>query len=185
MSPTRRSTTRDGTKSNTGAARPPNIGRSMPIPAVPPRRTEAMRTRRLTGCVRIATAIPASEPNVPGDLGMSPTPSALAIASAMRGFLRGVSGATVALVFVVIGVGQIENDRLALAFSVLFLVVDRCAITFIKDRIGDHVLFAGPVAQVPKTAALAAEGKIRVYRCIGRRLANRKFVLHGRFVSRV
>src|SRR5713101_9553541 len=77
----------------------------------------------------------------------------------MRGFLRGVSGATVALVFVVIEVGLIENDRLALGFSVLFLIVDRCAITFIKDWIGDHVLFAGPVAQVPQTAALAAEGK--------------------------
>src|SRR5713226_3070662 len=86
-------------------------------------------------------------------------PIALAIASAIRGFLRGVSSAGAALVFVVIGVGQIENDRLALASSVLFLVVDRSAITFIKDRLGDHVLFAGPVAQVPQTAALAAEGK--------------------------
>src|SRR6266487_1253015 len=109
----------------------------------------------------------------------------------MRGFLRGVSGATVALVFVVIAVGLIENDRLALAFAVLFLVVDRsavslivdrCAITFIKDRIGNHVLFAGPVAQVPQTASLAAEGKIRVYRRIGRRFANRTFVHHDRFV---
>src|SRR6266571_2136057 len=103
----------------------------------------------------------------------------------MRGFLRGVSGATVALVFVVIAVGQIENDRLALAFAVLFLVVDRSAVAFIKDRLGDDVLFAGPVTQVLQTAALAAEGKMRVYRRIGRRFANWAFVRHHRFVSQV
>src|SRR5207249_2523085 len=128
---------------------------------------------RLTGCVRIATAIPTSEPNVPGALGMYPTPKAVAIASASRGFWGGVWGAAVASVFGVIRVVQvivqIRDNGVPLACS---------NVIFIENWFGDHVFLAGPVTQVPFPATLAAKREVRLDRRVSLRFANGAFVLH-------
>src|ERR1700720_2482788 len=104
---------------------------------------------------------------------MYPTPNAVAIASASRGFLRGVSGAAVGSVVGVIRVVQIvvqrKDDGVPLAFTSVF---------FSEDRFGHHVLLAGPVTQVPFPAALAAKRKVRVDRGVGLRFANGAFVFH-------
>src|SRR5437660_1584235 len=129
---------------------------------------------RLTGCVRIATAIPTSEPNVPGALGMYPTPKAVAIASASRGFWGGVWGAAVASVFGVIRVVQvivqIRDNGVPLACS---------NVIFIENWFGDHVFLAGPVTQIPFPAALAAKREVRVDRTVSRCFADGALVLHG------
>src|SRR5215472_86331 len=135
-----------GTSNKNGTRCPFSIGTSIPTP--PYRNTTtATNSRRLMGCVRMAMIIPAREPNVPGTLGMYPAPSAVAIAKANRGFLGSASAAAVALVLGVIGLLEIQSDSLALVFRHLFLV---------KDRLGDDVLLAGPVAEIVHTATLAA-----------------------------
>src|SRR5712692_5786238 len=95
------------------------------------------------------------------------------MASAKRGFLRGASVAAVASVFVVIRsvqvIVQIKDDGVPLAFSKVF---------FIEDWFGNHVFLAGPVAQVPFPAALAAEREVRVDRRVRLRFADGTFVLH-------
>src|SRR5882762_9351069 len=132
-----------------------------------------MVTIRLTGCVRIATAIPTNEPNVPGALGMYPTPRAVAIASASRGFLGSASAVAVASMFGVIAVFRVvvqrEDDGVLFAFTVVF---------FSEDWFGHNVFLAGPVAQVAFPAALAAKRKLRVDRRVRLRFANGTFVLH-------
>jgi len=69
-----------------------------------------------------------------GDLGMYPTPNAVAIASASRGFLRGVSGAAVASMVGVIRVVQIvvqrKDDGVPLAFTSVFFSEDRSDTTY-------------------------------------------------------
>src|SRR6202158_6459113 len=104
---------------------------------------------------------------------MYPTPSAVAIASASRGFLRGVSGAAVASVVGVIRVIQIlvqrKDDGVPLASTSVF---------FSEDRFGHHVLLAGPVPQVPFPAAFAAKRKVCMNRGGGLRFANGGLVFH-------
>src|SRR6266851_9254258 len=98
------------------------------------------------------------------------------MASAKRGFLRGASVAAVASVFVVIRsvqvIVQIKDDGVPLAFSKVF---------FIEDWFGNHVFLAGPVAQVPFPAALAAKREVRVDRRVGFHFANGALVFHGAF----
>src|SRR5260370_9199337 len=105
---------------------------------------------------------------------MYPTPNAVAIASASRGFLRGVSGAAVASVVGGIRVIQIvvqrKEDSVPIAFTSVF---------FIEDGFGNHVFLAGPVTQVPFPAALAAKREIRMDRGVGLRFADRAFVFHS------
>src|ERR1700694_3226868 len=128
---------------------------------------------KLTGCVRMATAIPTSEPNVPAALGRYPMPKTVAIASASRGFLRGVSDTAVASVFGVIRVVQVVVQRKGDGVPVFWRDV-----FFIEDWFGDHVFLAGPIAQVPLPAALAAKREVGVDRRVGLRLADGAFVLH-------
>ena len=96
-------------------------------------------------------------------------PNAVASATASRGFLRGVSDAAAALGFSLIGIFEIEDDRLALVFDHLF---------FVEDRLGDDVLLAGPIAEVPLPAALAAKREILVHLGIRLSLADGASVLH-------
>jgi hypothetical protein len=49
---------------------------------------------------------------------------------------------------------------------------------FIEDWFGHYILLAGPVAQVPFPAALAAKREVRVDRRVGLRFADGAFVLH-------
>src|SRR5215472_6931748 len=121
---------------------------------------------------RDAVTTPASDPNVPGALGMYPIPSTEATANASRGFSRETSNARAALGFVVISFIEIEQDRLALAFRGLF---------FVEYRVGNYVLFARPVAQVPHPATLAAKRKVFMYLRVRLRLANGTLVFHLRF----
>src|SRR5229473_1403591 len=173
MRPTTTRATKDGTRRSTGAECPRNIGTSKPGPRAP-KNSRPTITIRLTGCVRIATAIPTIEPKVPGALGMYPTPRAVASASASRGFLRGVSGAAVASMFCVILIVHIgvqrKDDGFPLAFRNLL---------FSEDRFGNHVFLAGPVTQVAIPATLAAKREVRVDRRVRLRLANGALVLHG------
>src|SRR5260221_1700952 len=94
-------------------------------------------------------ASPTSQPNVQGAFGMYPTPKALATASARRGFSSRAPGAGAASIFAVIPFFQIKDNGVAAALDDFF---------FIENRIGDDVLFAGPIAQVALPAALAAKG---------------------------
>src|SRR6266446_7161954 len=100
-------------------------------------------------------------------------PRAVASASASRGFLGGAAGAAVASVVGVIRVVQIvvqrKDDGVPLAFTSVF---------FVEDWFGHHIFLAGPVAQVPFPAALAAKREVRVDRRVGLRLADGAFVLH-------
>src|SRR5215831_11552408 len=120
---------------------------------------------------RKAVATPASDPRVPGALPMLPIPNTVAIAKASRGFSADVSNVRAGLGFVVIGFVEIEQNCFALAFRRFF---------FVKNRIGDHVLFAGPVAQILYPATLAAKRKILVDFRIGHRFANRASMFHGK-----
>src|SRR5882724_3831615 len=54
---------------------------------------------------------------------------------------------------------------------------------FVKNWIGDHVLFAGPGAQIQKPAAFAAKRKILVEFGVGRLLADGAAMLHGLSLS--
>src|SRR6267378_1837981 len=54
---------------------------------------------------------------------------------------------------------------------------------FVKNRIGDHVLFAGPGAQIQKPAAFAAKWKILVGFGVRRLLADGAAMLHGQILS--
>src|SRR5215472_2180187 len=103
---------------------------------------------------RKAVATPASEPKVPGALRMYPIPNTVAIINANRGFSRDLSSACAVLGSNIIGLAEIEQNRFALAFRGFF---------FVENRIGDHVLLAGPVAQVLQPATLGAKGKILVH----------------------
>src|SRR5712692_11137674 len=101
----------------------------------------------------VGISAPKSEPQVPGPGLRRPTPRTVAMASARRSFLRGASGAVVASTLGVIGVVEIEGGGLAVAFDLSF---------FVENRVGDHIFFAGPVAQVAVPAALAAKREVRM-----------------------
>src|SRR6266403_171354 len=98
---------------------------------------------------------------------MYPTPKALAIASARRGFSSRAPGAGAASIFAVIMFFQIKDDGVAAALDDFF---------FIENRIGDDVLFAGPIAQVALPAALAAKGKVRMNRGVRLNFTDGAFV---------
>src|SRR5579859_6925504 len=112
--------------------------------------------RRKNTAERKIVMTPTSEPNVPGAFGAYPTPSAVAMAIARRGFSFWLGVSALA----VIGLIQVQNNRLALAVGLFHLF-------FVKNRVGDDVLFARPVTQVLHAAAFAAKWEIFVYSGIG------------------
>jgi hypothetical protein len=69
---------------------------------------------------------------------------------------------------------QRKDEGIPLAFTGVFLI---------EDWFGHHIFLAGPVAQVPFPAALAAKREVRVDRRVSLRLANGAFVFHGAFFS--
>src|SRR6266481_1664028 len=109
-----------------------------------------------------AVATPTSEPNVPGALGMYPTPNAVAMAIASRGFFfRTVAS----LGSSVDGVIRLAEPLKILVFVQRFFATGisiRFELAHIKYRFGHDVLLAGPVAEVPVAAALAAKREVRV-----------------------
>jgi len=58
--------------------------------------------------------------------------------------------------------------------------VDFFEVVFVEDGVGDYVFFGGPVAEIAVSAALAAEGEIRVLQGVGGSFADWAFVLHVR-----
>src|SRR5438876_12420850 len=90
------------------------------------------------------------------------------MASASRGFSFWLGVSALA----VIGLVQVQNDRLALAVRFLDFL-------FVENRIGDHVLFARPVSQVPHPAPFAAKRKIFMRFGVSRRFADGASVNHG------
>src|SRR5262249_27004401 len=120
--------------------------------------------RKNTADKKIVTT-PTSEPNVPGAFGAYPTPSAVAIASASRGF-------SFCSAFGVIGLVQIQDDCLALFFRLFQFL-------FVENRIGHHIFFARPVAEVHRPAAFAAKREVLVLFRVGRFFADGAAVDHG------
>src|SRR6266404_3791921 len=130
--------------------------------------------RRKNTADRKIVTTPTSEPKVPGAFGAYPTPSAVAIASASRGFSFCVEGSG----FGVIGLVQIEDDGLAILFRLLQLF-------FVENRIGHHIFFARPVAEVHCPAAFAAKREVLVFFGIGCSFADGAAVDHKSGSSRI
>src|SRR5262249_12132497 len=107
---------------------------------------------------------PTSEPYVPGALGKWPTPKAVAMAYANRGFWPlCAAGAASALVVIVI-----RWLRQFVQFPVIF----------IENGLGDDIFFRRPVAQVLQSASFAAKRKFSMNGGIGRRFADWAAMLH-------
>src|SRR5438128_3438182 len=123
--------------------------------------------RRKNTAERKIVTTPTREPKVPGAFGAYATPSAVAIASASRGFCFCEEGSGLG----VIGLVQIEDDGLAIFFRLLQLL-------FVENRIGHHVFLAGPVAEIHGPAAFAAKREVFVFCRIGRSFADRAAVDH-------
>src|SRR5215469_1557323 len=110
---------------------------------------------------------PASEPQVPGAGLRYPVPKTVARAKSKRGFGREIPGTE--SVVVAMRLVEIEDDGLSIGSGDSFLV---------EDRIGNDVLFAGPISEVQVAAACTAEGEIGVRLGVGRFLADRAAVFH-------
>src|ERR1700747_2185883 len=78
-------------------------------------------------------------------------------------------------VVVAMRVVEIEDDGLPVAVRGFF---------FVEDRIGNDVLFAGPVSEVKIAAACATEGEVSIRLGVGRFLADGAVVFHlGRIAA--
>src|SRR5215469_2214326 len=110
---------------------------------------------------------PASEPQVPGAGLRYPVPKTVARAKSKRGFGCEIPGTD--SVVVAMRLLEIEDDGLSIASGGSF---------FVEDRIGNDVLFAGPVSEVQVAAACTAEGEIGVRLGVGRFLADGAGVFH-------
>src|SRR5713101_7955443 len=122
----KRNTRIGGTKRTHAAGRPKSIGTSMPTPM-------EKRSPMKNGFVKSIRKIPARLPNVPGAMGMRPTPKTVAMARASRGLGRDEEAG--ASVVGVIGLGRFLQ------------------IVLVENRLADDVAFRRPVAEIEQAAA--------------------------------
>src|SRR6185437_15534409 len=131
----------------------------------------AINLERASEIFAHAISTPASEPHVPGARGILPRPKTVAIRMAKRGLCCAAAPAVAS-----------AASGFASAFAVIFAVMNiapgKIRRVLVYGRLGDHVFFAGPIAEIEQPAALAAKGKFRVRDGFGWRAANGAPPLH-------
>jgi hypothetical protein len=139
------------------------------------------------------TAIPPSDPHVPGATGKYPIPNPVAIHNATLGFFSGPASVGLFIRLVSKGFSQslffsaggVPANHKSLNHSILPTLLFRSrpfARIFINRRLRNPVLLARPRSQIEHSAPLAAKRKIRIPFAIRLRLADGTSVFHARWI---
>ena len=120
--------------------------------------------------------MPPSEPQVPGAFGRYPSPHAVAIKRARRGFA--FEGGSAGRELSIAPFEATSAFCVFIFFRAMFGIVEH---GFVKSRLDNYVFLAGPCAQVDEPAAFTAERKIGVNRAVGGDAANGATQFHREF----